>query len=350
MPSYAPMSTKGVALEEVTLALIAKGAVELALLPSPGFYSHLFVVWKTLGSWCPAIKVSHLNRFLASSHFKMETIQSVLLSVRPGDWMVSIDLNEAYFAGPCSSRLSQVSAVCGFWLGVSIPCSLLRSCLGPSGLHPGHGSSFVDPALHGYLSSSLPGRLAGPVFFLGGCSSRPPGGPRSVLGAWDCGESREVQLCPVPEGSVSGDDPGLPVFCGFSVTGSVRQAAISRLRISVLLSAARILLAVSSRHPVPSCTRGQASHAVSSVSAPPNLESRGRLGSCSLDSLLSPRPPLVVRRVSSGSRGLSHRSPRTSTFGPTPWMWAGEFTWVRMWFPAFGPTTRLAFPSMPESF
>ena len=100
MPSYAPMSTKGVALEEVTLALIAKGAVELAPLPSPGFYSRLFVVWKTSGSWRPVIDLSHLNRFLASTHFKMETIQSVLLSVRPGDWMVSIDLKEAYLQVP----------------------------------------------------------------------------------------------------------------------------------------------------------------------------------------------------------------------------------------------------------
>ena len=37
MPSYAPASIKGAALEEVTLALITKGAVELAPLPSPGF-------------------------------------------------------------------------------------------------------------------------------------------------------------------------------------------------------------------------------------------------------------------------------------------------------------------------
>ena len=51
MPSYAPASIKGAALEEVTLALIAKGAVELAPLPSPGFYSRMFVVWKTSGSW-----------------------------------------------------------------------------------------------------------------------------------------------------------------------------------------------------------------------------------------------------------------------------------------------------------
>ena len=34
------------------------------------------------------------------SHFRMETIQSVLLSVRQGDWMASIDLQEAYLQVP----------------------------------------------------------------------------------------------------------------------------------------------------------------------------------------------------------------------------------------------------------
>ena len=100
MPSYNPLSTKGVALEEATLRLIAKGAVELAPLPSPGFYSRLFVVWKTSGSWRPVIDLSHLNRFVDVSHFRMETIQSVLLSVRQGDWMASIGLREAYLQVP----------------------------------------------------------------------------------------------------------------------------------------------------------------------------------------------------------------------------------------------------------
>ena len=100
MPSYSPTSIKGAALEEVTLGLIAKGAVELAPLPSPGFYSRLFVVWKTLGSWRPVIDLSHLNRFVDVSPFQMETIQSVLLSVRQGDWRASIDLKEAYLQVP----------------------------------------------------------------------------------------------------------------------------------------------------------------------------------------------------------------------------------------------------------
>ena len=60
----------------------------------------LFVVWKTSGSWRPVIDLSSLNRFVDVSHFQMETIQSVLLSIRPGDWMASIDLREAYLQVP----------------------------------------------------------------------------------------------------------------------------------------------------------------------------------------------------------------------------------------------------------
>ena len=96
MPLYHPLSTKGVALGEVTQALIAKSAVELAPLPSLGFYSRLFVVWKTSGSWRPGIDLSTLKLFVDVSHFRMETIQSVLLSVRQGDWMASINLKDAY--------------------------------------------------------------------------------------------------------------------------------------------------------------------------------------------------------------------------------------------------------------
>ena len=100
LPSSSPISITGAALEEITLGLIAKDALELAPLPSPGFYSHLFVVWKTSRSWRPVIDLSHLNRFVDVPHFQMETIQSVLLSVRQGDWMASIDLKEAYLQVP----------------------------------------------------------------------------------------------------------------------------------------------------------------------------------------------------------------------------------------------------------
>ena len=41
-----------------------------------------------------------LHRFIRLSRFRMETLQSVLQSLRPGEWMVSIDLQDAYFQVP----------------------------------------------------------------------------------------------------------------------------------------------------------------------------------------------------------------------------------------------------------
>ena len=50
--SYSPTSIKGKALEQEINALVTKGAVEQAPLPSKGYYS-LFVVSKASRSWRP---------------------------------------------------------------------------------------------------------------------------------------------------------------------------------------------------------------------------------------------------------------------------------------------------------
>ena len=148
MPSYHPLSIKGVALGEVTRTLVALGAVELAPLPSPGFYSCLFVVWKTLGSWRPVIDLSTLNLFVDVSHFQMKTIQSVLLSVSQGDWMASIDLKEAYLQIPvhpesrpffhfvAHGRVYQFTALC---FGLSTALQVFSRVMAP-----------VSPILHSW--------------------------------------------------------------------------------------------------------------------------------------------------------------------------------------------------------
>ena len=99
LPAYSPQSIKGVALTQELQNLLRKGAVEPAP-QSPGFYSHLFLVQKASGSWRPIIDLSTLNDYVTSSHFHMETPQSVLRSIRPGDWMVSPDLQDAYLQVP----------------------------------------------------------------------------------------------------------------------------------------------------------------------------------------------------------------------------------------------------------
>ena len=65
--------------------------------PGPGFYSCFFLVEKASGGWRPVIDLSHLNEFVQLTLFKMETVASVLLSLREGDFLASLDLKDAYF-------------------------------------------------------------------------------------------------------------------------------------------------------------------------------------------------------------------------------------------------------------
>ena len=167
MPSSSPISIMRAALEEVTLGLLAKGALELAPLPSPGFYSHLFVVWKTSGSWRLVIDLSHLIRFVAVSHFQLETIQSVLLSVRQGDWMASIDLKEACLQVPVHpashhflrfmfrGTVYQFKALC---FALSTAPQVFTRVMAPV---------FSCTPFSGYPYALIPRRLAGPVFLSG---------------------------------------------------------------------------------------------------------------------------------------------------------------------------------------
>ena len=96
-PTYRAGSPWAQALWQEVEGMLAKGALEIARDPGPGFYSLLFLVEKGSGGWLPVIDLSHLNKFVHLTRFKMETVASVLLSVREGDFLASRDLKDAYF-------------------------------------------------------------------------------------------------------------------------------------------------------------------------------------------------------------------------------------------------------------
>ena len=68
--------------------------------PKGGYYSRLFLVCKKSGGWRPVINLSRLNRHVITSLFKMETLDSVRLSLRKHNWAISLDLTDAYFHIP----------------------------------------------------------------------------------------------------------------------------------------------------------------------------------------------------------------------------------------------------------
>ena len=305
MPSYHPSSTKGVALREVTQALVAKSAVELAPLPSLGFYSRLFVVWKTSGFWRPVIDLSTLNLFVDVAHFRMETIQSVLLSGRlDGLHQPQGSLS----AGPCPSGLSSLPSVCGSGQGLPVLCPLLRALHSSSGLLSGRGSCFRHSPLLGYPHEAVPRRLAGPVLVSGLSSSRSPGGSRSLPGAGDCGQSLQVSPGSISGGPIRRCRDRLPVFPGFSVFRARRQASLNRRRISLLCRSSRQFLGNASRHSVisrPSSSRWPSEGEVSSAVSPQAVGSGGYVCQDSLVSGLPQGSSVVARPSSSVSQGVS---------------------------------------------
>lgn len=66
---------------------------------SEGFYKPLRSS-QVIGGWRPVLDVSTLNLFVLRIKFHMETRQSVIYSIRRGDWMISLDMQDAYFHVP----------------------------------------------------------------------------------------------------------------------------------------------------------------------------------------------------------------------------------------------------------
>ena len=88
-------------LTDCILEMLKKGAIyPLKVCTTLGFCSRLFLVPKPGKKWHPVIDLSVLNSFLHFTTFKMETAEIIRNSVTKGEWLVSIDLKDAYFHIP----------------------------------------------------------------------------------------------------------------------------------------------------------------------------------------------------------------------------------------------------------
>ena len=97
--------TKSKALLEALSSLRQKQAIERVVVKSSlAFYNRLFLVPKPNGKWSPFLDLSKLNLFLATSTFKMETPETIRLSLQKGEWVTSLDFSNAYFHIPIAQR------------------------------------------------------------------------------------------------------------------------------------------------------------------------------------------------------------------------------------------------------
>ena len=98
-----PVKSKN--LKDSLQALIQKQAVEKVLVTSSlAFYNRLFLVPKPNKRWRPILDLSQLNLYLATASFKMETPETIRLSLQQGAWVTSLDFSDAYFHIPINPR------------------------------------------------------------------------------------------------------------------------------------------------------------------------------------------------------------------------------------------------------
>ena len=294
LDSYGPLSIKGRALEEEIQALRCKGAVEPAP-PTPSFYSRMFVITKASGGWRPIINFSTLNLSVDQTPFRMETAQTVLCSVRRNDWMVSIDLRDAYLQipiHPASRRFLRFTAggrtwqfrVLCFWLS-TVPQVFTRVMALVS----------VPPSV-GRLDASVSGRLADSGVFSGG--SLLGKGPCSQLmpGAGNCGKFGQISLASISTDCVSGNQDRFADFQGFGDSLEDRKVLLNSRRISVLKGVICEVLEGSARPPR---AEWPASHESFTTGSKARLGFSGRGDLGSLGCPFSRQSSLVVSRGSS---------------------------------------------------
>ncbi|KZS01755.1 Uncharacterized protein APZ42_001485, partial [Daphnia magna] len=86
--------------DTVVRELLAKQAIVEVTDGSHGFVCSLFVIPKKSGGFRPIVNLKPLNQFIQYEHFKMENLDSARFLLRKGDWMVKLDLKDAYLTIP----------------------------------------------------------------------------------------------------------------------------------------------------------------------------------------------------------------------------------------------------------
>ena len=80
--------------------LLTKGAIVEAQMSISSYISQIFLLKKKGGVQRLVINLKDLNNFVKSEHFKMEGIHVLPDLIQQGDWMIKLDLKDAYLQLP----------------------------------------------------------------------------------------------------------------------------------------------------------------------------------------------------------------------------------------------------------
>jgi len=84
--------------------LLQKKAIKQVSKNRVQYMSHLFLRLKKDGTFRPVFNLRSLNRFVRYQHFKIDGMKELKNAIIQGDWMVTIDLKDAYLTVPVSKE------------------------------------------------------------------------------------------------------------------------------------------------------------------------------------------------------------------------------------------------------
>ena len=172
--------------------MLAKGALEIARVPGPGFYSRLFLVEKATGGWRPVIDLSHLNDFVQLTPFKMETVASVLLSVREGEFSSFLGSEGCVLSDPDPWIIEEAVEVHVGGDSLPVQSPVLRSVDCSPGLYQSLRGGVGLGSRSRYPTAPLPGRLVGPLLLGEEGQGVDQGAPLALSHPRDCDKREEV--------------------------------------------------------------------------------------------------------------------------------------------------------------
>ena len=88
--------------------LLVKGAIVETTLSKEGFVSQIFLVEKKEGGQRPVINLKSLNTFIKVDNFKMEGLHILSDLIQAQDWMIKMDLKDAYLKVPIHQQYQRL--------------------------------------------------------------------------------------------------------------------------------------------------------------------------------------------------------------------------------------------------
>ena len=142
-------------LKETLLNFMDKLVVEKVVVKSSlAFYNRLFLVPKSNRKWRPILDPSQLNLYLSTNTFKMETTETIRLSLQTGEWVTSLDFR--HFPHSSKSKVTKVSEVFPLQPNLPIHSSSLWSGHSSPRVYKGGQGSETYGTSKGYPNPPVP--------------------------------------------------------------------------------------------------------------------------------------------------------------------------------------------------